>query len=100
MNNVMTLEELAAFLKVSPSTVYRLLKKHKIPAFKMGSDWRFNQESVEQWIAERETSFLSQDEVVQKIEPDLAEKHRPVRRRAAITGRSTISKRSTASQNT
>jgi excisionase family DNA binding protein len=48
--SVMTLNEVAEFLKVHPSTVYRLLKRHSLPAFKMGSDWRFNQESLEQWI--------------------------------------------------
>ena len=50
----MTLEEAAEFLRVHPSTIYRLLKRHEIPAFKMGSDWRFNQESLERWILERE----------------------------------------------
>jgi excisionase family DNA binding protein len=54
MNAIMTLEEVAEFLKVHPSTVYRLLRKHGIPAFKMGSDWRFNQDSIERWISERE----------------------------------------------
>jgi excisionase family DNA binding protein len=44
---VMTLDEVAQFLKIHPSTVYRLLKQHSIPAFKLGSDWRFNQESIE-----------------------------------------------------
>jgi len=55
MNKIMTLEEVAAFLRVHSSTVYRLLKQHKIPAFKLGSDWRFNQESIKRWVAERET---------------------------------------------
>ena len=50
----MTLEEVAAFLRVHQSTVYRLLRTRSIPAFKMGSDWRFNQESIERWILERE----------------------------------------------
>jgi excisionase family DNA binding protein len=50
----MTLEEVAAFLRVHQSTVYRLLRTRSIPAFKMGSDWRFNQESIEQWIVKRE----------------------------------------------
>jgi len=54
MAKVMTLEEVAQFLHVHPSTVYRLLRTHKIPAFKMGSDWRFNQESIEQWIKKLE----------------------------------------------
>jgi excisionase family DNA binding protein len=47
---VMTLDEVAAFLQVHPSTIYRLLKRHEIPAFKMGSEWRFNRESIESWI--------------------------------------------------
>ena len=55
MTAVLTLEEVADFLHVHPSTVYRLLKKRGIPAFKMGSDWRFNQESIEQWVKNLET---------------------------------------------
>jgi excisionase family DNA binding protein len=54
MDTVLTLEEVAHVLKVHPSTIYRLLKKHSIPAFKMGSDWRFNMDSIEKWIRERE----------------------------------------------
>jgi excisionase family DNA binding protein len=50
----MTLEEVAAYLRVHESTVYRLLKKQSIPAFKLGSDWRFNQESIDKWIAQGE----------------------------------------------
>jgi excisionase family DNA binding protein len=56
MTTVLTLEEAAEFLKVHPSTIYRLLKSRMIPAFKIGSDWRFNQESIQRWIEERETT--------------------------------------------
>jgi excisionase family DNA binding protein len=56
MATVLKLEEVAEFLKIHPSTVYRLLRRGKIPAFRMGSDWRFNQESVERWIKEREAA--------------------------------------------
>ncbi len=49
MANVLTLEEVANYLRVHPSTVYRLLKKRGIPAFKVGSDWRFNLESIDHW---------------------------------------------------
>jgi excisionase family DNA binding protein len=31
------------------STLYRLLKKQQLPGFKIGSDWRFNVEAIEQW---------------------------------------------------
>jgi excisionase family DNA binding protein len=55
----MTLEEVAEFLRVHASTIYRLLKKGSIPAFKLGGEWRFNKESIEQWVSEREASFAS-----------------------------------------
>jgi excisionase family DNA binding protein len=49
MSSVMRLAEVAEYLRVHPSTIYRLLKKHQIPAFKVGSDWRFNLESIDHW---------------------------------------------------
>jgi excisionase family DNA binding protein len=52
----MTLDDVAKFLQVHPSTIYRLVKGHRIPAFKVGSDWRFNQKSIEQWIRENEAA--------------------------------------------
>jgi excisionase family DNA binding protein len=54
MATVLRLEDVAQYLHVHPSTVYRLLKNRSIPAFKVGSDWRFNEESIERWIKERE----------------------------------------------
>src|SRR5260370_41861571 len=39
---VMTLEEVSRYLHVHPSTVYRLLKRREIPAFRIGRDWRVN----------------------------------------------------------
>ncbi len=46
---VMTVKELSDYLKVHPSTVYRQLKRGRLPAFKVGSDWRFNVESIDRW---------------------------------------------------
>lgn len=46
---VMTVRELAAYLRVHPSTIYRLLKHNQIPAFHVGSDWRFNIETIDSW---------------------------------------------------
>ena len=56
MDTVLTLAEVAEFLRVHPTTIYRLLYKDQIPAFKVGSDWRFNQESVERWVKDLEVS--------------------------------------------
>lgn len=46
---ILTVSELAFYLKVHPSTVYRLLRCDELPAFKVGSDWRFNIETIDRW---------------------------------------------------
>jgi excisionase family DNA binding protein len=51
---VLTVKDLAHYLRVHPSTVYRLLKAGQLPAFKVGSDWRFNFEEIERWRLQRE----------------------------------------------
>lgn len=50
---VMTVREVSAYLHVHSSTIYRLLRRHQIPAFRVGSDWRFNIEDVDRWRLER-----------------------------------------------
>jgi excisionase family DNA binding protein len=52
--SILTLANVADFLQVHPSTVYRLLKKKQLPAFKLGRDWRFNKESIDRWRTEAE----------------------------------------------
>lgn len=51
---VMNLADLADYLKVHPSTIYRYLKLGKLPAFKIGSDWRFNKERIDEWRLKQE----------------------------------------------
>jgi len=65
--NVMTLEEVSEYLRVHPSTVYRLLKKHLIPAFKVGSDWRFNRASIEQWCSRLEENSGTGKDTVETL---------------------------------
>jgi excisionase family DNA binding protein len=50
-DEVMTVPTLAEFLHCDPSTIYRLLKKKQIPAFKIGSDYRFFRPAIDEWIA-------------------------------------------------
>jgi excisionase family DNA binding protein len=50
-NRLVTVKELSAYLRVHPSTIYRLLKKGELPGFKLGSDWRFNLEAIDRWRA-------------------------------------------------
>ena len=48
-NRVMTITEIAEYQRVHPSTVYRLLKQRAIPGFRVGRDWRFDRESIDEW---------------------------------------------------
>jgi len=54
MTPILTVENVAEYLRVHPSTIYRLLKQKRIPAFKLGSDWRFNRESIDRWRLDAE----------------------------------------------
>jgi excisionase family DNA binding protein len=55
-DKVMTVEELSQYLHIHRSTVYRLLKRREIPAFRIGSDWRFNIETIDVWRSNLETN--------------------------------------------
>lgn len=49
---VMTVRELAHYMKVHKSTIYRMLKRGVVPAFKVGSDWRFTYAAIDEWLAD------------------------------------------------
>jgi excisionase family DNA binding protein len=53
MDTILTVREVAELLRVSRSTIYQLLKEQRIPAFRIGFDWRFNEQAIEQWVAKR-----------------------------------------------
>ena len=44
-----TVDELSDYLRVHKTTIYRMLKQRKLPAFRIGSDWRFSLETIKQW---------------------------------------------------
>ncbi len=48
---VLTLKEVSQMLHVHPTTLYRMIKAGKIPAFRVGSDWRFRRDELERWAA-------------------------------------------------
>ncbi|WP_298293399.1 helix-turn-helix domain-containing protein [Thiomonas sp.] len=51
--DILTLDEVAAYLKAGKRTVYRLAASGEIPAFKLGGTWRFRRSELDQWIAAR-----------------------------------------------
>lgn len=50
-DEILTLEEVAVYLKAGKRTVYRLAQKGEIPAFKLGGTWRFRRSELDSWIA-------------------------------------------------
>lgn len=56
-NQVLTALELAKYLRIHPTTVYKLAKRGELPAFKVGGDWRFNRTSIEKWLESRKNQF-------------------------------------------
>ena len=52
---VMTLRDVADYLGVHTSTVYKYAREGRIPAFKIGSDWRFTKKHIDKWIDDKMT---------------------------------------------
>jgi excisionase family DNA binding protein len=50
-DGILTLDEVAAYLKAGKRTVYRLAQQGDIPAFKLGGTWRFRRTELDRWIA-------------------------------------------------
>jgi len=50
MTELMTVEEVARYLRVTKKTLYRLLKQGRIPATKVGHQWRFDKNSIDEWL--------------------------------------------------
>ena len=51
--DILTILEVATYLKVAQRTVYRLAAAKKIPAFKVGGVWRFSRAEIEHWIRQQ-----------------------------------------------
>jgi excisionase family DNA binding protein len=56
---VLTVKEVADYLHVHESTIYRLLKSSQLPAFRVGSDWRFNIETIDRWRLSADTHITN-----------------------------------------
>ncbi len=53
-DTVFTVQELAAYLRMQPVTIYKHAKAGKLPCFKVGANWRFKKSTIDRWIAEQE----------------------------------------------
>jgi len=50
---IMTVKEVAEYLRIHPATVYKLLREEGLPGFRIGADWRFNSDRVDRWCLEQ-----------------------------------------------
>ena len=48
--DIMTLEEVAKYLKLKPQTVYKWAQQGQIPGTKLGKEWRFRRRILDEWI--------------------------------------------------
>ncbi len=53
----LTVKGLCQYLKIPKSTLYMMLGKGQIPAAKVGRQWRFNKDSIDKWMAEKERYY-------------------------------------------
>jgi len=54
-SDVLTIEELSAYLRISTSTLYKLVREGKVPSQKVGRHWRFRKEAIDRWLEETRT---------------------------------------------
>lgn len=52
-DKIMTLEEVAEYLRVKPQTIYTWAQEKKIPAAKLGKEWRFKKSMIDKWFNEQ-----------------------------------------------
>ncbi|PYP56305.1 MAG: hypothetical protein DMD44_12800 [Gemmatimonadetes bacterium] len=52
-SEILTIEEVAAYLRLTPQTIYKWAQEKRIPAAKLGKEWRFRKSIVDQWLDEQ-----------------------------------------------
>ena len=52
-HEILTLEEVAHYLRLKPQTIYKWAQEKKIPAVKLGKEWRFRRSVIDRWLDEQ-----------------------------------------------
>lgn len=55
-DEILTLKEVAAYLKLAEKTAYKLAAEGKLPGFKVGGSWRFKGSDIQKWIEYKKVS--------------------------------------------
>jgi excisionase family DNA binding protein len=59
-NSIMTVRDVASYLRLSEAKVYRLAKEGSVPSFRLGKSWRFRRDLLDEWII-KETQHIQQN---------------------------------------
>ena len=51
--DILTLEEVAEYLRLKPQTIYKWAQEKRIPAVKLGKEWRFRRSVIDRWLDEQ-----------------------------------------------
>ena len=57
---ILTIREVADYLKVTDRTIYRLAAAKQMPAFKIGGSWRFSRQDIDSWIQSQTAATLAE----------------------------------------
>ncbi len=68
-NEMMNIEEVANYLKMSERAIYEWVKSQKIPAFKLGNTWRFKKNEIDGWMESNRTGPSPSTFPVTDVEP-------------------------------
>jgi len=60
MDELLTLGELAEYLKISKHTLYKMVEKGKLPALKIANQWRFKKEDINKWVEKQRKTNLEE----------------------------------------
>ena len=58
---ILTVKQLASYFQMDEHTIYRLAKSGKIPAMKIGAEWRFKKNLIDKWIEEKSISNIKKE---------------------------------------
>lgn len=62
-DQILTIKDVAAYLKLAEKTAYKLAAEGKLRGFKVGGSWRFKQQDIENWIEEKKKTRMRTSDI-------------------------------------
>ena len=61
-SEILSLQELSAYIRIAPSSVYKLVRQGAIPGRKVGKKWRFHKQAIDGWLQGKQPSHKRRSE--------------------------------------